>query len=143
MAGVGNDHELGAGNGALQQALRRPGAAIGVSQLLVIQQAARAQCGDATTCAFDAAALGCGEANAGACLSAPQLAALRLIVRDFDPRWAAAPGGWDQWIVNPDRKAQTQLTFAEWFFGQMVLARPGWRVEDLTAADLARARRLG
>jgi feruloyl esterase len=101
----------------IQQALRRPGALIPASQLP-------------------------GVAAGRAVLSEPQAAALAEIVKDFDPRYAAVPGGWDQWIVNPDRGAQSQLTFAEQFFGNVVLNRPGWRVEDLTPADLAKARAL-
>jgi feruloyl esterase len=126
----------------IQQALRRSGAAIPAGMLPAIQQAARAQCGDAETCAFDPAALRCHGAAGATCLTAAQIAALQPIVRDFDPRWAAARGGWDHWIINADRKAQTQLTFAEQFFREMVLGRSGWRVEDLKPADLSQAARL-
>ena len=126
----------------IQQALRRPEAAITPAKLPAIQAAARRQCAEAEVCAFDPAALRCAAGETDACLTAPQIEALRLITRDFDPRWAAVPRGWDAWIVNPDRAARTQLTFAEQFFGEMVLSRPQWRVEDLTPADLARAARL-
>ena len=107
----------------IQQALRRPGAMIPAIELPAIAAAARA-----------------GGRSRG--LTAPQRRALAEIARDFDPAYAAEPGGWDQWIVNPDRAAQAQVTLAEQFFAHMVLDRPDWRVEDLTAADLARARAL-
>jgi feruloyl esterase len=117
----------------IQQAVRRPGAMIPATKLPVIQRAARDACGAREACRLDPERLG---------LTRPQMAGFRLIVRDFDPRWAATPGGWDQWIVNPDRKAQTQLTFAEQFFGNVVLGQPNWRVEDLTPEDLKRAQAL-
>ncbi|MFL5296649.1 MAG: tannase/feruloyl esterase family alpha/beta hydrolase [Phenylobacterium sp.] len=124
----------------IQQALRRaPGAMIPVSKLPVIQAAARACGEDAKGCMFDPGRLACASMVSDACLTAPQIGALKLIARDFDPAAAAIPGGWDQWIINPDRTAQSQLTFAEQFFGQMVLGRAGWRVEDLTARDIERA----
>jgi feruloyl esterase len=126
----------------IQQALRRPGAMIPAAKLPAIQKAAAAACDDRDGCRLDPERFRCAGPETDACLTPPQQDALRLILRDFDPRWAATPGGWDQWIVNPDRKAQSQLTFAEQFFGQMALGRPGWRVEDLTADDLRRAQAL-
>ncbi|HEV2531804.1 tannase/feruloyl esterase family alpha/beta hydrolase [Phenylobacterium sp.] len=113
--------------GEIQRALRgAPAAMIPRDKLPAIQAAARSG-------ALRADRLGLNRAQAQA---------VRLILRDFDARWAAAPGGWDQWIVNPDRNAPSQLTFAEQFFGAMVDDRPDWRVEDLTERDLEHARRL-
>jgi len=107
----------------IQHALRsRPGAMIPVTKLQDIAQT--------------------GGDGRRAGLTPDQAWALALIAQDFDPLTAATPGGWDQWIVNPDRGAQTQLTLAEQFFGHVVLGRPGWRVEDLTPVDIALARRL-
>jgi feruloyl esterase len=116
----------------IQQALRRPGAMIPAAKLPAIQAAARA----------GRTPPQCRGRDTGDCLTAPQLAALAVIAKDFDPRYAATPGGWDAWIVNPDPAAQTQLTFAEQFFRHMVLDDPNWRVEDLSAADLRRAQAL-
>ncbi|MBW8812271.1 MAG: tannase/feruloyl esterase family alpha/beta hydrolase [Caulobacterales bacterium] len=116
----------------IQQALRRPGAAIPVAKLPLIQAAARAGRRVPT----------CRGADARDCLTPGQQAALAHIARDFDPAYAATPGGWDTWIVNPDPAAQTQATFAEGFFRHMVQDRPDWRLEDLSAADLRRARAL-
>lgn len=116
----------------IQQALRRPGAMIPAAKLPAIQAAARAGRSVAR----------CHRRETDACLTAAQAAALAEIARDFDPAYAAVAGGWDAWIVNPDRAGRTQLTLAEGFFRHMVLNRPGWRVEDLTPEDLGRARRL-
>jgi len=116
----------------IQHALRgRPGAMIPTAKLAAIARTGG-----------DPARLRCTGPETDACLTAPQLQALAVITRDFDAREAAIPGGWDQWIVNPDRAAQSQLTFAEQFFGHVVLGRPGWRVEDLQPEDLQRARAL-
>jgi feruloyl esterase len=116
----------------IQQALRsRPDAMIPRTMLPAIQRAGG-----------DARLLRRRCAGTDACLTDGQEKALALIQRDFDARSAAIPGGWDEWIVNPDRSANSQLTFAEQFFGFMVLGRPGWRVEDLRPEDLVRARAL-
>jgi feruloyl esterase len=117
----------------MQHALRRPGGMIPLAKLPAIQAAARAG-RRVPTCA--------SGRDADDCLTAAQQAALALIARDFDPAYAATPGGWDVWLVNPDRSAKTTATLAEQFFRHMVLARPGWRVEDLTTADLRAAMRL-
>ena len=116
----------------IQQALRRPGGMIPAAKLPAIEVAAKER----------RLVTPCRGPDTPACLTAPQAASLAEIARVFDPAYAATPGGWDAWIVNPDRQAQTQLTFAEAFFRYMVLQRPDWRVEDLTAADLSRASAL-
>lgn len=116
----------------IQHALRQPGAMIPPAKLPAIQAAARV--GRALPL--------CRATGGDACLTAAQQAALTQIGRDFDPAYAALPGGWDAWIVNPDRSAKAQLALAEGFFRHMVLQRPGWRVEDLTAEHLAQARAL-
>ncbi|MDB5457402.1 MAG: Tannase and feruloyl esterase, partial [Caulobacter sp.] len=151
-----------------QHALRTlPGGVLSQGKLELVQAAARAGCGpqaglvdgaptDPRACRFEPKALQCQERGAGPCLTPDEVAALTAIVegaRDprssaplafgFEPTFAAAPGGWGRWIVNPDRGAQTQVTLAEQFFGQMVLGRPGWRVEDLRwPQDLARTAAL-
>jgi feruloyl esterase len=112
----------------IQAALRRPGGAIPAAMLPAIQAAARSG---------RASAMG---RRAG--LTAPQAAALALIARDFDPAYAATPGGWDRWILGADDAGGTQATLAEGFFRHFVLNRPGWRVTDLAAGDLERARAL-
>jgi feruloyl esterase len=117
---------------AIQQALRgRPGAMIPRAKLPAIQRAGGDPC-----------RLRRHGAETDACLTDGQAKALGLILRDFGAHSAAIPGSWDEWIVNPDRNAHSQLTFAEQFFGFMVLGRPGWRVEDLRPEDLVRARAL-
>ena len=150
-----------------QQILRTPGALIPVSKLPAIQAAAIAACRpeaglvngvptDPRACVLKPATLQCHGQETDRCLTSAQVRALAAIqdgARDpatgaplsfgFEPTSAATPGGWDAWIVNPDRAAQTQVTFAEEFFGHVVLGRPGWRVEDLRRPqDLARARAL-
>lgn len=120
----------------IQQAVRAPGGMIPADKLATIAAAARAQCGDdgqGRPCRLDPRGLG---------LTPPQIRTLATISREFDARWAAAPDGWSRWIVNPDRTAPSQLTFAEQFFGNIVLERPDFRVEDLTGADARRAARL-
>jgi feruloyl esterase len=151
-----------------QQILRSaPGALIPASKLAAIQAAAIAACRpeagivdgvptNPRACRLKPEALLCAGAETDRCLTPAQVRALAAIqdgARDpatgaplsfgFEATSAATPGGWDAWIVNPDRAAKTQLTFAEQFFSHMALGRPGWRVEDLRwPRDLAYARAL-
>lgn len=151
-----------------QQILRsEPGALIPATKLTTIQAAALAACGpqahvvagvpaDPRACRLKPESLLCAGPDTDRCLTPAQVRSLAAIqdgARDpatgaplsfgFEATSAATPGGWAAWIVNPDRAAKAQLTFAEQFFGQMALGRPGWRVEDLRwPTDLARARAL-
>lgn len=120
----------------IQQAVRAPGALIPSAKLPAIEAAARAQCdegGQGRPCRLDVSKLG---------LTGRQAKALSKITTEFDARWASAPDGWSRWIVNPDRAERTQLTFAEQFFGQMVLQRTVFRVEELKPEDVRQATRL-
>lgn len=150
-----------------QQVLRAPGGLIPVGKLPAIQAAALAACRpqakivagvatDPRACRLKAEALLCLGPETDRCLTAPQARALTAIqdgARDpatgrplsfgFEATSAAAPGGWDAWIVNPDRTSKSQITFAEQFFAHVAQARPGWRVEDLRwPQDLAAAKAL-
>lgn len=143
-----------------------PGGLIPKAKLKLIQDAAVASCGpdaevvdgvpaNPRACGFRPETLQCMAGDGDPCLTAAEVRSLRAIIegpRDaagaplafgYEPTSAAAPGGWDHWIVNPDRSAQTQLTFAEQVFGHVAQDRPGWRIEDFDAdVDIAKARAL-
>jgi feruloyl esterase len=103
-------------------------------------------------CRLDTRRLLCRGADAPGCLTGAQAATLNLIQSGpqggpsgpfyfgFDPTGAALAGNWDQWIVNPDRNAPSQLVFATQAFRYLILDRPDWQIEDFDPKrDLSRA----
>jgi feruloyl esterase len=117
--------------GAIQHRLRSSSANwISTSQLPAIQSAAIATCGERLDCRVDTRKLICrGDA---ACLTPAQAASLDAIQGDplgFDPRFAAIPQNWDQWIVNPDRSAPSELAFATTAYRYLVHENALWEIE--------------
>ncbi len=142
---------------AIQHRLRaRPENWIAVSKLPVIQRAATAQCPAAAAngrqCLLDARELLCRGADGSGCLTAAQAITFNLIQSGpegprgerlyygFEPTGAALPNNWNQWILNPDRDAPSNLAFATQAFRYLILDRPDWTVEEFDLAqDFARA----
>lgn len=105
--------------------------------------------------AFDPRALLCAPGASQGCLTAAEVEVVATAISGahdpktgerlafgFEPTVADAPGGWDAWIFNPNRSAQTQRTLAEGFFGAMVHGRTDWRLAEFEPADIARAKAL-
>ncbi len=108
-------------NGASQQqALARPGAYLGKTQLDLLQAASLKQCGgeafirDPAACRFDPRTLICTKGQTEGCLTAAQAGAARSIYEGRrDPRTGriafggvspgaeAMSGGWQAWITGP------------------------------------------
>jgi feruloyl esterase len=108
------------GNGAAQQqALAKPGAYLDKPALELIQAAALKDCGgeafirDPLACKFDPATLLC-KPGATACLSAPQVAAVKaiyegrkdprngkVVLPGLSPGGEALNGGWQAWLTGP------------------------------------------
>jgi feruloyl esterase len=94
----------------------------------------------------------CRGKNSPDCLTAAQAATLDLIQSGrtdagarrryygFAPIAAAIPNNWDQWILNPDRGAPSELAFATQAFRYLILDQPDWQVERFDVArDFERA----
>jgi pimeloyl-ACP methyl ester carboxylesterase len=136
------------------------------AKLSVIQRAAIESCTSAArvidgvptdprACRFDPAALICDGEETDRCLTRKQAESLALIQngpRDpatgahlyfgFEPTAAAAKANWDQWIVNTDRHASSQLVLGEQFFRNMVFADADWQLEKFDGLrDFALAQR--
>jgi feruloyl esterase len=116
---------------------------IPAAKLPAIQRAAVAACGDRLGCQIDARKLACrGNPN---CLTPAQAASLDLIQSGvggypgFEPTGAAVPQNWDQWIVNPDRDAPSQLAFATTAYRYLIHDDPRWQVEQFNPRDIAAA----
>jgi feruloyl esterase len=118
---------------------------IPTAKLPAIERAAVAACGDRSLgCRIDVRKLVCrGDPD---CLTPAQAASLDLLQSGvggypgFDPTGAAVPQNWDQWIVNPDRDAPSQLAFATSGYRYLILEDPRWQVEQFDPArDIAAA----
>ena len=152
---------------AIQHRLRaRPENWIPTAKLRSIQREAVASCVPASVsagvptdprlCRFDSQRLLCKVRETSECLTAAQMKTLDLIRLGpldartgrrlhygFEPTSAAVPANWDQWILNPNRDAPSQMAFATQAYRYLMLDRPDWQVEQFDAArDFARAERL-
>lgn len=140
---------------AIQHRLRSaPANWIPASKLAPIQRLAVSACSPSPgeQCRLDVRRMLCSAADRPDCLTRAQAASLELIQsgpRDargrplypgFEPTAAALPGNWDRWILNPDRNAPSDLTFATQAYRYMVLDQRDWKVEDFDSArDFSRA----
>jgi feruloyl esterase len=132
---------------AIQHRLRAsPQNWIPSSKLPAIQRAAIAACPEATAgsgdCQLNVGRLLCRVNDGPNCLTPAQAASLDLIqsgptddrgrrlFHGFAPAAAALGNNWDQWILNPDRKAPSQLAFATQAFRYLILDRPDWQIAD-------------
>ncbi len=137
------------------QALSRPGAMIPAVKTSAIAAAVLADCdqldgvkdglvSDPRQCRFDPEKLRCAEKETNACLTGPQITALRAIYQGprtskgeriyfgFLPGGETAPGspGWDLWIFGAAPGASVQNAFGGNFVKYMVGAPEGWTPAD-------------
>jgi feruloyl esterase len=140
------------------QALGEPTTHIPPSRLPTIQKAVVAAC-DARdrvpdgviaapqSCAFDPRTLTCTSADAGECLTAPQVEALAkvyagprtrggaVIARGFPPGAETGLGGWAPWITGSAPRESLQAAFAMGTLRHMVFDRADY---DIRAFDFDR-----
>jgi hypothetical protein len=137
------------------QWLAKPGAFIPAAKAPAIANAVLAQCdkldgladglvGDPRQCRFDPVVLRCTAGETNACLTDPQIAALRAIHKGpqtpageqiyfgFPPGGESAPGspGWDLWIFGPGPGASIQNAFGSNFVKHIVGAPDDWTPAD-------------
>jgi len=122
---------------------------IPASKLPAIQAAALAACDaddhvkdgvieDPSRCRFDPAKLQCAGAASDACLTAPQVKALRaiyagtryadgrLLSPGYAPGGEAEQGGWGSWITGPAPEKSLLYQFGTNYFRYMVYNDPAW-----------------
>jgi feruloyl esterase len=99
---------------------------------------------DPRQCHFDPSVLLCHGPETDACLTEPQVGALKKIYAGpankkgeklfpgYVPGGEAGPGGWSRWITGADSQ---QLVFAKGYFADMVFDNPSW---DLNTFDFDR-----
>jgi feruloyl esterase len=93
---------------------------------------------DPAACRLDPAPLLCKGAETDACLTAPQLAALRklydglrdgrgrLVYPGYSPGGEAGQGGWGPWITGAAPEKSLLYAFGTNFFKYMVFGDPAW-----------------
>jgi feruloyl esterase len=103
---------------------------------------------DPRRCPFDPATLLCKEGDKDACLTAPQVAALkklyggphdasgRLIFPGYVPGAEEGGGGWGTWITGPAPGKSLLFAFGIGYFANMVYERSDW---DYRGASLEQA----
>ena len=103
---------------------------------------------DPRQCHFDPATLLCTGAEYDACLTAPQVAALkelyagprdsqgREIFPGYLPGAELGDGGWAPWITGPAPGKSLLFAFANGYFGNMVYEKANW---DYRHADVQQA----
>jgi hypothetical protein len=146
------------------KALTEPGAYIPSKKLPAIEQAALAACDRSdgvsdgvidrpTACRFDPAVLLCKGAESDACLTEPQVAALKRIYAGprnskgeqlfpgYLPGGETGGGGWAMWITGATATLSLQALFGTQFFSNMVMENSAWKYQtfdidtDVKTAD--------
>jgi feruloyl esterase len=133
------------------QAIADSASYIPATKLPAIEAAALAACDtldgvkdgvieDPAQCHFDPGVLLCKAEETAACLTAPQLNALRkiyagpgaAILPGFAPGGEAESGGWGSWISGATPGKSAQAGFGEGFFKFMVYGDPAWDYKTST-----------
>ena len=133
----------------LQATLSDQESYISAAKLPAIEAAALAACDtndgvkdgvieDPTQCHLDPSVLLCKGEESNACLTAPQVAALKKIysgaktasgeqiMPGFSPGGEAEPGGWAVWTTGEEPRKSALYAFGTQFFSNMVFEDPAW-----------------
>ena len=103
---------------------------------------------DPRQCRFDPATLACREGDSNACLTAPQVTALkklyggprdargREIFPGYVPGAEEGEGGWGPWITGPAPGKSLLFAFGTGYYANMVYEKAGWdyRIANLDEA---------
>jgi pimeloyl-ACP methyl ester carboxylesterase len=147
----------------IEQHMAQPGARIPVVKLPAIQAAALKACGggafvsDQKACRFDPKVLACDGADTPTCLTALEIATLKMIYRGtrdpatgrklpgLTPGAEAQPGSWSNWLLgrNSGAGATDKPTgFAANWFAYAVLGNAKATIADLTRTDFVASEKL-
>ncbi|MGB6877768.1 MAG: tannase/feruloyl esterase family alpha/beta hydrolase [Candidatus Acidiferrales bacterium] len=140
----------------LQATLKNPASYIPASKLQAIHDAVLAACdaqdgvkdgilNNPRQCHFRPESLLCGGAETDACLTSPQIVALkklysgsidgngRLIFPGHMPGGELGPNGWSPWITGSAPQTSLEFDFGTHFFEDMVFNNPAW---DFRSSDI-------
>lgn len=99
---------------------------------------------DPSQCSFDPAELLCKGADSDACLTTPQVGALRvlyagahdsqhrLVYPGYPPGGELGAGGWQLWITGSAPKTSLMYLFGDHYFGDMVYNNAAWDYRTFT-----------
>ncbi len=164
-------HLLTSAASGVKATLGNPASYIPAAKLRAIEDAALAQCDAADgvkdrvienplACRFDPSVLLCKGAESDACLTGPQLTALKAIYGGLadkqghtifpgiSPGGEAERGGWADWITGDAPEKSSMYSYGTQFFKHMVYTNPEWQFRtfdpdrDVAAADERMARYL-
>jgi Tannase and feruloyl esterase len=127
-----------------EQAMLKPGAYIPADRAAAIQAAVNGQCdaldgvvGSPQACKFKPEKLVCRGVESSACLTEPQIGALRAIYQGMRSRDGtvsfpgftpgAEVGGWDSWIFGQKEGGSAQARFGTSFLSGIVTGDPNWQ----------------
>src|SRR5271157_1803613 len=133
----------------VQALMNDPAAYIPATKIPAIESAVLAACDaldgvtdgvidDPTRCRFDPTALLCKDADSDACLTRPQVGALRKILSGPQnskgeavypgtaPGGATGSGGWSSWLTGAAPGKSLGYAFGTQFFANMVFEDAGW-----------------
>jgi hypothetical protein len=138
-------HLLTEGLWDAQALLLEPGSYIPASKIPAVENAVVAACDAAdgvkdgvvdnpSQCHFDPSTLLCKAGDSDACLTAPQVAALRKlydgpgekIFPGHAPGGEDGPGGWAAWVTGPAREKSLGFEFGTQFFKNFVFLDAAW-----------------
>jgi feruloyl esterase len=137
-----------------QAVLAKPASFIPPTKLPAISHAVLAACdardgvkdgilNDPRQCHFNPETLLCKGTDSAACLTAPQVAALKKIYAGatdaegrnvfpgFLPGAEIGPGGWAPWITGSAPRKSLDYDFGTQFFSNMMFSNPSWKFQTL------------
>jgi len=106
---------------------------------------------DPRQCRFDPATLACREGDSNACLTAPQVTALkklyegprdargRVIFPGYVPGAEEGGGGWGPWITGPAPGKSLLFAFGTGYYANMVYEKAGWDYRNANLDEALRA----
>ncbi len=140
-----------------EQALKQPGSWLSPAKLAIVSKAVHAQCPaesgyveDPAQCRFDATSLLCKAGQTDACLTDPEVSALKKIYSGasdaagqpifpgFAPGGEAGPTAWVLWITGDDATHSAGSLanfFVTGYFANMVFDKPDWRIDGQNVSD--------
>jgi Tannase and feruloyl esterase len=146
-------HMLAGGIGVMQGTYgKNPAGYISSMKLPAIGAAVRAACdvqdgvkdgiiNNPAQCHFDPTVLLCKGEESRSCLTAPQIAALKVLytVGGFAPGGEDVPNGWSSWVIGPGPGGNSGASYLQNYFRYMVFEDPAWNPLNASVETAERA----
>jgi feruloyl esterase len=146
-------HLLASGVAVLQGTYgKNPAGYISSMKLPAIGAAVRAACdaqdgvkdgiiNNPARCHFDPSVLLCKGVESRSCLTAPQIAALKVLydVAGYAPGGEDGAGGWNTWVIGQGPGGNSGVAYMQNYFRYMVFDEPAWNPLTASAETSERA----